>query len=137
MGFGLASREVISRPELVRNARLRCLRYAVAGGIALLIAGCGGGSVDVAVSAPPPVTGQALRILQTGPDQVQVDWTDDVRVHQYIVDRNGAELAAVMATTVIDTSVVAGLQYCYQVSGYDAAGNLVATTDTGCIVVSP
>jgi hypothetical protein len=124
------------------SARQALRRVALAAGTVLAastLAACGGG-VEVGVdvpSPPPPVAALGLQVTQTGPGQVQLDWGDDPEVHEYVVDRNGAELASVMATTVIDTTVAPGFQYCYQVSGYGLSGTLLAQTGSGCIVPSP
>jgi hypothetical protein len=107
-------------------------------GVATAIAGCGGG-VDVVVAVPPPplIAALSIRLSQVGPDAVEVDWSDDPDVHQFTVERNGETLANVMSTSLIDSSVLTNVQYCYQVSGYSATGDLIAATDTACIVPSP
>jgi hypothetical protein len=112
-------------------------------GLATALVGCGGGlEVTAFVAAPPPpppppITGLAIRLTQVGPAAVQVDWSDDPDVYQFYVERNGYALARVMATTLVDYSVAPTGQYCYKVSGYSLHGDLLAATDTACIVVSP
>lgn len=110
-------------------------------GVATALVGCGGGlevvaTVDVP-PPPPPVTALSIQLTQTGPATVQVDWSDDPRVYQFYVDRNGYAFANVMATSLIDSSVAPTGQYCYQVSGFSYRGDLLATSDSACIVVAP
>jgi len=110
-------------------------------GVATALTGCGGGLEVVAVAdsppPPPPITALSIRLTQVGPEAIQVDWSDDPAVHQFYVQRNGYAVANVMATTLVDASVVPTAQYCYQVSGYTLSGDLIATTDTACMVVAP
>jgi hypothetical protein len=117
---------------------MRALLGAVAAiGVATTLSGCGGG-VEVAVEdpPPPPVTALSIRLARVGPEAVQVEWSDDPDVNQYTVYQNGYVLANVMATSVIDTTVTTNVQYCYQVSGYSLHGDLLATTDSACIVLA-
>ena len=137
-GFARAS-------ALTRRGMIRGVRISIATiGLATTLVGCGGGLEVAAVVAappppppPPPITALAIRLTQVGPAAVQVDWSDDPDVYQFYVERNGYALANVMATTLVDYSVAPTGQYCYQVSGYSLHGDLLAATDTACIVVSP
>ncbi len=131
-GLSASTRRTVTRGILVSLAAV---------GVATTLAGCGGGlEVVAAVDAPPPpppVTALSIQLTQTGPATVQVDWSDDPRVYLFYVDRNGYAFAKVMATTLVDSSVAATGQYCYQVSGYSYHGDLLATSDSACIVVAP
>lgn len=102
-----------------------------------MLGGCGGGGVDVAVvvAGPPPVTALGIVLTRTGPETVQVDWSDDPFVDSFTVDRNGFAFVNVRSTTLVDNSVIFDQSYCYQVFGYDRAGNLVAASDPACIAI--
>ncbi len=105
--------------------------------VVLALAGCGGGgSADVVVVvSPPPVTALGIVLTRTGPETVQVDWSDDPLVDNFTVDRDGFAFVNVRSTTLIDNSVRFGQSYCYQVFGYDKAGNLIAQSDQACIAI--
>jgi hypothetical protein len=108
-----------------------------------LIAGCGGGgdvsgSVVVVVPPPVPITALGIVLTRTGPQTVQVDWTDDPYVASFTVSRDGYLLASgVTTTTLIDQSVVLDQSYCYLVDGYDSQGYLIAQSDPACITIVP
>lgn len=116
-------------------------RLAVVGALisVLMVAGCGGGAdVAIVVAAPPPVTALDIVLTRTGPQTVQVDWSDDPYVASFVVGRDGSALVTnVTSTTVVDNSVVFDQSYCYWVDGYDGAGNLIAASDTACITIVP
>jgi hypothetical protein len=117
-------------------------RLAVAATVALItgLAGCGGGgSADiVVVGSPPPVTALGIVLTRTGPETVQVDWSDDPFVDFFTVSRDGFVLSDVRSsTTLIDASVVFDQSYCYLVTGHDQAGNLIAASDRACITIIP
>jgi hypothetical protein len=107
--------------------------------LAALLAGCGGGGSDVVVVAtPPPIFALGIVLTRTGPETVQVDWSDDASVDTFDVVRDGDLLAAVRsATTLIDNSVILDQSYCYVVNGYDASGELIAQSDQACITIVP
>ena len=130
--------EVVS--AATRRGMIRALLTAVTTVcVATAIGACGVGieAVVVADPPPPPITALSIRLSRVGPEAVEVDWSDDPDVHQFTVERNGDTLANVMATSLIDTSVFTNVQYCYQVSGYSVTGDLIAATDTACIVLGP
>ena len=108
-----------------------------------LIAGCGGGgdvsgSVVVVVPPPAPITALGIVLTRTGPQTVQVDWTDDPYVASFTVSRDGYVLASgITTTTLIDQSVVFNQTYCYLVDGYDGHGYLIAQSDPACITIVP
>ena len=105
---------------------------------ALAVAGCGGGgSADlILVGGGVSVPRLDIALSRPGPQAIQVDWSDDSLVDTFTVTRNGFVLAdAVDAVTLIDASVVFDVEYCYQVFGYDFAGQLVSATDLACAVV--
>lgn len=106
--------------------------------VAIMLAGCGGGgSADVVVvAAPPPITALGIVLTRTGPETVQVDWSDNAYVATFTVSRDGYPLANVRSTTtLIDASVVFDRTYCYFVDGYDASGNLIAQSHEACITI--
>ena len=110
-----------------------------------LVAGCGGGgSLDVGVgvgigggNGPPPIAGLAIALTRVGPEAIQIDWDDDPYVDTFTVSRDGFALARVDAVTLIDASVFVDERYCYQVSGYDRSGLLVAVSSTACVTIEP
>lgn len=120
-------------------------RFAAALGLMFvaLTAGCGGGgdggaSVVVVVPPPAPITALGIVLTRTGPQTVQVDWTDDPAVADFTVSRDGYLLASnVTSTTLIDQSVSFNQTYCYLVDGYDGGGNLIAQSDPACITIVP
>ena len=118
-------------------------RFAAALGLMFvaLTAGCGGGGdvgVVVVVPAPAPITALGIVLTRTGPQTVQVDWTDDPYVADFTVSRDGYVLASnVLSTTLIDHSVSFDQTYCYLVDGYDGRGNLIAQSDPACITIVP
>lgn len=113
------------------------VRVFIAGCVAAAVSACGGGLAVEVVVGQPPVVALEIQLTETAPDQIRVDWSNDPDVYQYVVARNGTAFASVMATTLFDTSVLVNAQYCYQVSGYDRVGNLIARSNTACIVVAP
>ena len=106
-----------------------------------LSAGCGGGgdgsgSVVVVVPPPAPITALGIVLTRTGPQTVQVDWTDDPYVSDFTVSRDGYVLARnVISTTLIDRSVAFDQTYCYLVDGYDSRGNLITQSNPACITI--
>lgn len=102
-----------------------------------MLTSCGGGG-DVVVVVPPPPDHLWIDLTRVGPEAIQVDWSDDPYVDSFTVYRDGYALANVTSTTtLIDASVLIGDGYCYDVSGYDAAGVLIAASDQACITVFP
>ena len=104
-----------------------------------MVAGCGGGgSADIVVVAtPPPLTALGIVLTRTGPETVQVDWSDDPSAASFTVSRDGRPLANVQSTTLIDHSVLFDQSYCYLVTGYDQFGSLIAESDQACITIVP
>ena len=119
------------------------LRSAAASIILGSLAACGGGSVDVGVGVvipvqQPVVAPLTLVLTRVGPEAIQVDWSDDPRAASFLVLRDGFALATVTTTTsLIDASVLINETFCYQVQGFDAAGQLVAASSSGCIAILP
>ena len=107
---------------------------------AMVIAGCGGGgSVSVGVvvvGGGVSVPRLDIVLSRPGPQAIQIDWSDDATVDTFTVRRNGSVLVDRLDTiSLIDASVRFNVQYCYQVFGYDRAGQLVSATDSACVVV--
>jgi len=115
------------------------LRTAAALVFVVTVTGCGGGGyAEVVVDGgPPPVALLAIALTRVGPEAIEVDWSDDPYVDRFVVHRDGYTLASVTTTTLIDASVVVDERYCYQVSGYDTSGLLVAASDTACVTLLP
>lgn len=104
----------------------------------LAVAGCGGGGGgEVVVVSPPPVAALAITLTRVGPNAVQIDWSNDPFVASFTVSRDGYNIATVGSLTLIDASVWINQSYCYQVSGYDSSGLLVAATGTACLTIFP
>jgi hypothetical protein len=103
------------------------------------VAGCGGGGyAEVVVDGgSPPIAPLSIALTRVGLEAIEVDWSDDPYVDRFIVLRDGYTLADVNATTLVDASVLVGERYCYQVSGYDTSGLLVAASDTACVTIFP
>ena len=75
------------------------------------------------------------KLRRAGPLAIQVAWSDDPDVESFLVARNGLTLVdSVDATSVVDASVAPDVEYCYQVFGYDYAGNPISATEEVCIV---
>ena len=105
----------------------------------LMVAACGDGrnAEVVVVASPPSIAPLAIALTRVGPEAIQVDWSDDPFVARFTVSRDGFTLATVNSLTLIDASVFVNASYCYQVSGYDPSGLLVAASDTACVTVFP
>lgn len=130
---------------ITRRFALRSVALAIAlGG---LLAGCGGGGGDGAVAVgvgvvvpvqEPAIEGLSLALSRVGPEAVEVAWSDDPLVATFLVIRDEIDLATVTSTTfLVDNSVIVNETYCYRVEGYDAFGDLVAASSTGCITLIP
>lgn len=124
------------------NLLLRPRLRAFTALIVLVVAGCGGGgSTDVVIIASPPsnapltIAPLAIALTRVGPEVIQVDWSDDPYVASYTVRRDGYLLATVSSNTLIDASVIVDESYCYQVSGYDPSGRLIAASNAACVTI--
>lgn len=121
------------RPALQTLRRAAVVLLCVAA-----LAGCGGGYAEVVVEdEPPPVARLTLALTRVGPEAIEVAWSDDPYVDTFTVRRNGVFLARVTTTALVDAAVLIDETYCYQVSGHDADGFLVAQSATGCITILP
>ncbi|TBR72134.1 MAG: hypothetical protein EPN64_18870 [Burkholderiaceae bacterium] len=118
-----------------RNFLLRSVAASIILGS---LAACGGGDVTVVASVQQPaVAPLTLALTRVGPEAVQVDWSDDPDVASFLVLRDGISFATVTTTSLVDASAFVNGTYCYQVQGYDAAGQLVAASSSGCITILP
>jgi hypothetical protein len=135
-------------PKLSLLGRGLLLRGAATLLVASSLAACGGGGYGggggfvgfgVGVQGQGPIVAALdLALTRVGPESIEVDWSDHPLVASFVVSRDGFHLATVTTvTSLIDNTVLVNETYCYQVNGYDAAGVLVAATDTGCITVVP
>lgn len=87
--------------------------------------------------APSAPTGLAASAKL--PSRIDLTWTaakDDVGVAGYRVYRNGAEVGTATATSYSDMAVAAATAYTYQVTAYDAAGN-VSPQSTAASATTP
>ena len=106
----------------------------------LMVAGCGGGGGSaevVVVDSPPSIAPLAIALTRVGPEAIEVAWSDDPYVATFTVRRDGYTLVSVNSNILIDASVVVDSSYCYQVSGYDRSGQLVAISDVACVTIFP
>lgn len=108
--------------------------------LTVALAGCAGEVyVETPVAPPATVVAPAVVVLdliltRTGPNSAQLDWSYDSAVSIYDVYRNGALLAQVTATSLIDATAFYGEQVCYGVNGYDRGGHLVSQSVERCVV---
>jgi chitodextrinase len=76
----------------------------------------------------PPTTPTYLAATPIDPTDVMLTWhpsTDNVGVAGYYIYRGGSEIASVTATTTYeDSGLATGTYYIYDVTAYDAAGNV-------------
>lgn len=130
-------------PHMTAFTHTFLLRSAAASIILGSLAACGGGgevAVGVGVVVPiqqPVVAPLTLALTRVGPEAIAVDWSDDLHVASFVVVRDGAALATVTTTSLIDASALIDETYCYQVQGFDAAGLLVAASSIGCVTIFP
>lgn len=86
------------------------------------------GAAGPSDTQPPTVPGDVHSMAQTT-NSVELMWgasTDNVGVAQYLVSRNGAEVARVTSTRLVDSGLNANTSYSYTVRAVDAAGNVSA-----------
>ena len=116
--------------------RILSVRFVLALSLATVLAGC-----EVSVAIDPvvatPVLPLDLQVTRIGPEEVQLDWSDDPDAAIFLVTRNGFELARVSTLSLIDASVVFDFRYCYQVSGLDHAGVVISISNPACLTIFP
>ena len=88
----------------------------------------GGGSDtgDPELDTTAPTVPSGLSVTGTTESSVSLSWsssTDDTRVANYIVYRDGSQIATPLGLTYTDTGVASDISYTYTVSAVDAAGN--------------
>ncbi len=89
-------------------------------------------SVTTAVAPPAdtiPPSVPANLVATPGANAISLTWnasTDNVAVTGYTVRRNGTPVSTSVATSYIDSGLVASTTYTYTVSAFDAAGNASA-----------
>ncbi len=74
-------------------------------------------------------------LTRTGPETVQVDWSDDPAAASFTVSRDGSPLAN---GDIHDLDrLLRGLrpELLLLVTGYDRFGNLIAESDVACITI--
>ncbi|HEX5533624.1 MAG TPA: fibronectin type III domain-containing protein [Actinomycetales bacterium] len=110
------------------NARTGMVVLASDGGIftyfhaEMAIAGSGTPLPDTTAPSIP----KGLQAAPVSSSQIDLSWaasSDDVGVTQYVVRRNGAEVARPTGTSFSDKGLTAATSYSYTVSARDAAGN--------------
>ena len=101
----------------------------------LVVAGCGGAgensttwsSTTPQADSSPPSRPTGLTGSLVGATAASLSWnasTDDTGVTVYVVQRNGAQVAAPAATTFMDSGLAPATTYTYSVAARDAAGNI-------------
>ena len=119
----------------MNRIRILSVRLVLALSLAAVLAGC-----EVSVATDPVVVAVLpldLQVTRIGPEEVQLDWSDDPDAAIFLVTRNGFELARVPTLSLIDASVVFDFRYCYQVSGLDHAGIVISISNPACLTIFP
>ncbi len=86
-----------------------------------------------------PTVPKGLTASTISASQIDLKWSassDVVGVAGYSISRDGAYLKSVVSTSTSDSGLAASTQYCYQVSAYDAAGNISAGSSQSCATTS-
>src|SRR5439155_762672 len=81
----------------------------------------------------PPTTPTGLTAAPAGSTGANLSWsasTDNVGVTDYIVRRNGVQVATPATTSYADTGLSAATTYSYTVAARDAAGNISPNSAT-------
>src|SRR5205814_2516938 len=94
--------------------------------------------VTTATSAhpTPPSTPTGLSAAVAGSTGANLSWsasTDNVGVTDYIVRRNGVQVATPATTSYADTGLSAATTYSYTVAARDAAGNISPNSATASV----
>src|SRR5205814_7224548 len=95
--------------------------------------------VTTATSAhpTPPSTPTGLSAAVAGSTGANLLWsasTDNVGVTDYIVRRNGVQIATSATTSFADTGLSTATTYSYTVAARDAAGNISANATSRSII---
>jgi chitodextrinase len=99
--------------------------------------------LTVSYEAPdtePPTPPAGLVASAPSSNRVELAWTaatDDRGVTEYVIRRDGVEIASVTGTTHSDTTVVPDTGYTYQVSARDAAGNVSPPSNAASVTTPP
>lgn len=113
--------------------------------VLLTLAACGGGGGGGPTQSAPPGDKIApsgpfdVDVTASTPRTITVSWvaaTDNVGVAGYRVYRDGAFFRAVASSPMSDAGLTPGVQYCYGVSAYDAAGNEGARSTAACAMAT-
>src|SRR5439155_1327205 len=84
-------------------------------------------TTESAADTMPPSVPTGLTAAAVGSSGANLSWsasTDDVGVTDYIVRRNGVQVATPATTSYADTGLAAATTYSYSVAARDAAGNI-------------
>src|SRR5256885_2925161 len=84
-----------------------------------------------AADTTPPTTPTGLSAAVAGSTGANLSWgasTDNVGVTDYIVRRNGVQIATSATTSFADTGLSTATTYSYTVAARDAAGNISANS---------
>ena len=107
------------------------------------LASCGDGSSDSTssstdISAPTAPTDLLASALT--PTQISLTWTDstdNVGVTGYKINRDNQLLTTTTATSYLDSDLTPSTNNCYNVSAYDAAGNVSLLSNQSCTATPP
>ncbi len=83
-------------------------------------------SPSATTDTTPPSTPANLSALVVSLSQINLSWnasTDNVGVANYLVFRNGTQIATTTQTSYADSNLLPGVQYSYTVAAVDFAGN--------------
>jgi len=112
----------------------------------MVLAACGGGSSSSAtwsnpapIDTTPPSRPNGLTAVATGMTGASLAWgaaTDNTGVTDYVVHRNGTQIATPTTTAFTDAGLSAGTTYAYTVAARDAAGN-VSSAASASVTTAP
>src|SRR5204862_547794 len=92
-----------------------------------------------AADTTPPTTPTGLSAAVAGSTGANLSWsasTDNVGVTDYIVRRNGVQVATPATTSFADTGLSTATTYSYTVAARDAAGNISANSASVGITIA-
>jgi chitodextrinase len=106
------------------------------------LAACGDRSTSggATTDTSPPTTPTGLLASALTSTQILLTWTastDDVAVDGYRINRDHQLLATSETTSYLDSGLTPSTSYCYNVSAYDAAGNVSLLSSTSCTSTPP
>ncbi len=90
---------------------------------------------DFPPTAPANLVANAVSFFQ-----IDLSWDasiDDYGITEYKIYRDGIYLKSIAGTSVSDTSLIPGTEYCYTISAYDDVGNESAMSNPACASTQP